>query len=113
MGIRNVALALAFWFAAGTALAGDLEDGNTAYKLGDYKKALHFFKPLAERGSALAQFGLGVMYDQGHGVPQNYKEALKWYRLAADQGHADAQSSLGLMYKEGLGVPQDDKEVQL
>ena len=32
----------------------------------------------AEQGSAVAQFNLGTMYDNGEGVIQDYKEAVKW-----------------------------------
>jgi TPR repeat protein len=67
-------------------------------------------KKLAEGGSGLAQYSLGVMYANGDGVPQDYKEAMKWYRKSADQGNANAQFSLGVMYDKGEGVPQDYKE---
>ena len=48
-------------------------------------------KALADQGHAAAQFNLGIMYDNGEGVPENDAEAVKWYRKAADQGHSDAQ----------------------
>ena len=63
---------------------------------------------LAEQGHAIAQYNLGVMYDNGEGVPQDYAEAVKWYQLAAEQGHAKAQNNLGVMYAKGRGVEQDD-----
>ena len=44
----------------------------------------------AEQGDAVAQFNLGVKYDNGQGVPQDYAEAVKWYRKAAEQGDAGA-----------------------
>jgi len=66
---------------------------------------LREIKKLAESGDVEAQFNLGLMYDQGQGVPQNYSEAVKWYRKAAEQGHADAQYFLGTMYVQGQGVP--------
>ena len=53
---------------------------------------------------------LGVMYDNGDGVPENDAEAVKWYRKAADQGHASAQYNLGVMYSNGEGVPENDAE---
>ena len=40
----------------------------------------------AEKGNAPAQFNLGLMYDNGRGVPKDEAEAVKWYRKAADQG---------------------------
>jgi len=85
-----------------------LASGIQAYKAGDYKKALKIFKPLAEQGSAAAQFNLGNMYLYGEGVPQDYADAVKWYRIAAEQGDAEAQAMLGIMYLNGEGVPQDN-----
>jgi uncharacterized protein len=95
---------------AGAAVAGPLEDGRAAYDRQDYETALQLWRPLAEQGTAYAQYNLGVMYAEGHGVPQNYAEAVKWYRLAADQGPAAAQNNLGLMYESGHGVPQNYAE---
>jgi len=65
------------------------------------------WQPLAEQGDVRAQFNLGVMYHQGHGVPQDYTEAVKWYRLVAEQGDAVAQFNLGVMYAKGQGVAQN------
>ena len=62
---------------------------------------------LAEAGNAAAQYNLGVMYDNGQGVPQDDVEAVRWLRLAADQGYVSAQLALGVMYASGQGVPQD------
>ena len=45
----------------------------------------------AEQGDAAAQNSLGVMYDQGRGVPQDDVEAVRWYRRAAAQGLASAK----------------------
>lgn len=66
-------------------------------------------KSLAEQGDAeaQAQFNLGVMYDNGRGIPENDAEAVKWYRKAAEQGHASAQGNLGVMYANGDGVPEN------
>ena len=75
--------------------AGPYEDGNAAYSRKDYATALKIWKPLAEQGHANAQFDLGVIYDNGDGVPQDYAEAVKWYRMAAEQGYATAQFNLG------------------
>jgi len=88
----------------------DLASGQRAYDRGDYATALKEFLPLAQQGDAKAQWVLGLMYEQGEGVPQDFKEAVRWYRLAADQGNASAQHSLGWLYSHGQGVPQDYKE---
>ena len=39
----------------------------------------------AEQGNAAAQYNLGVMYNNGRGVPQDYVQAHKWLNLAASR----------------------------
>ncbi len=92
---------------AGSVAAGPLEDGAAAYERGDYATALRTWRPLADQGSAIAQFNLGLMYDNGEGVPRDYTAAASWYRKAADQGYASAQANLGFMYANGEDVPRD------
>ena len=67
-------------------------------------------KAAAEGGYDQAQVNLGILYENGRGVPQSYKETAKWFRKAADQGHAKAMYKMGLLYQDGQGVPQDDVE---
>jgi len=97
-------LFLFFWPAL---VHADFQAGKDAYDRGDYETALKELRPLAEQGLAAAQKNLGVMYQQGQGVPQDYAEAVKWTRRAAEQGFAAAQYNLGVMYYEGQGGPQD------
>ena len=61
----------------------------------------------AQKGDASSQNSLGLMYDNGQGVPQDYVQSMKWFRLAADQGFANAQYNLAVMYDNGQGVPKD------
>ena len=65
-------------------------------------------KALADQGIAYAQYNLGVMYDNGRGVPESDAKAVKWHRKAADQGLANAQLNLGVMYDNGEGVPENN-----
>jgi len=92
---------------AGPVAAGPFEDGLSAYNRQDYATALRTWRPLADQGDADAQYNLGIMYDNGQGVPKDDVQAVKWYRLAADQGNAIAQTNLGVMYATGQGVPRD------
>ena len=64
----------------------------------------------AEQGDAEAQFNLGLMYDDGKGVPHDNTESVKWFRKAAEQGYAKAQHRLGFAYLIGQGVPKNDVE---
>ena len=75
-----------------------------AYKKGNYKAALNEWLPLAEKGSAEAQFNLAGMYAKGYGVVMDEKKSFDWYKKSAEQGHAKAQYNLGVMYLIGSGV---------
>jgi TPR repeat protein len=92
---------------AKTVVQKGSEPGAKAYQLGDYAAALRVWQPLAEQGDPSAQYNLGNMFNEGHGVEQDHAEALKWFRKASEQGFADAQHSLGNMYRNGRGVTQD------
>ena len=39
----------------------------------------------ADQNLAAAELGLGVLYENGQGVPQDDIEAAKWYQKAVDQ----------------------------
>ena len=96
--------------AALKATYGDAFTANqaiSAYERGDYAIAFPVFKALAEQGDTRFNVGLGVMYMQGQGTPQNFDEAVRWFRKAADQGYGLAQSWLAAMYSKGMGVPLD------
>ena len=88
-------------------MADALSDATRVYNTGDYEQAAKLYRPLAEKGSAEAQYVLGMMYRAGRGVERDNKEARKWYQLAAEQGHPIAQFYLGWMYAHGKSVPQD------
>ena len=104
---RSLASTFLFLVLATPAWAG-FDEGVKAYKQGDYATALREMRPLAVDGDVRSQYGLGVMYARGQGVPQDQLEAVKWYRKAAEQGHADAQFNLAVMYAKGRGVARDD-----
>ena len=74
----------------------------------DYAKAVYWFQKAAVQGNADAEYNLGVLYDDGQGVPLDYAKAVYWYRKAAAQGLAVAESNLGRFYGTGQGTPRDD-----
>ena len=94
---------------AASATAGPLEDGEAAWSRGDYATALALLRPLADQGVAQAQATLGIMYDNGQGVPRDDSAAVAWFRKAADQGHPHAEYDLALKYSQGRGVSRDDE----
>jgi len=72
------------------AAAGPVEDGEAAYRNRDYNTALRLWRPLADQGNISAQFDLGVIYANGHGVPQDFVTAHMWFNLAAAGGDQTA-----------------------
>jgi TPR repeat protein len=81
---------------------------------------------LAEGGDNIAEFNLGLMYENGHGIPLDFsgepslrkmtwlsirtlhlKEAEKWYVKSAKKGNSDAMFNLGAMYHNG-NPPKDN-----
>jgi tetratricopeptide (TPR) repeat protein len=87
-----VKVAILFFSLCLPALA-DLAAGEQALKNGDYATAIKEFLALAKQGNAVAQFNLGLMYDDGYGVRQDYAEALRWYLKAAEQGDATTRTT--------------------
>ena len=53
---------------------------------------------------------LGMLYQNGQGVPQDYAEAVRWFRKAADQGHARPSTVSARCTRTAEGVPQDYAE---
>lgn len=86
------------------------EDGERAYKLGDYATAYRVWTASAAEGNPNAQNALGVMYLNGQSVTKDDVEAVRWFRLAAEQGHPKAQTNLGSSYANGRGVLRDDAQ---
>jgi TPR repeat protein len=85
----------------------DFQAGLDAYQKADYVGAAKEWQPLADAGDPVAQYNLGLLYLDGHGVPQSSSEAANWFRRAAEQDYTQAQHNLGAMYGSGQGVKRD------
>lgn len=77
-------------------------------KAGNGIEAIEWLAKAADRGHAISQNNLGLVYIQGlAGVPKNPVLAEKYMRMAADQELGDAQFNLGFMHLMGH-VPNAD-----
>ncbi len=103
MNIRFMISALAITLSSEIAAAQDTDTLRDTNK-NDINESL---RAQAESGDPDVQFGFGVLYDIGKGVPQDHSEAAGWYRRAAEQGDAYAQYNLGWLYYSGDGVILD------
>ena len=86
----------------------DYAAGAAAYQKGDYAAAFREWSADAAAGDAHAQQGLGVLYENGEGVPaRDFPRAVEWYRAAAAQGLPAGPNNLALLYADGRGVPRN------
>ena len=100
-------LAVVLATALGSASA-DFAAGLEAHREGRYADAVDHWSRCAEQGDARAQYGLGVIYNEGRGTEVDYARAARWFSRAARQDLAEAQMELGFMRASGRdGVAQD------
>ena len=55
---------------------------------------MHFFALASESGHAVAQFNLGVAYEEGIGVEMDTATAKSWFQKSAALGFAPAHLML-------------------
>lgn len=115
--LGNLAEALK-WYRRGA----DLEDVSSQTHLAemylegwgverDLSEALKWFMPSAQRGYALSEYKVGLVYLRGDAkVRRDVTLAVEWFNKAAVRGFARAQNDLGVLYEEGNGVPRNDRE---
>jgi TPR repeat protein len=58
------------------------------------KEAANWMRKAAEQNLAAGQQGLGVLYEDGDGVPEDDIQAATWYRKAVDQNYVPAMNDL-------------------
>lgn len=70
---------------------------GTLYSIGDdtvqqnYKKAVGWYRKSATQGFHVAQYQLGLMYQDGQGVPRNVVLSHMWMLIAASQEYPGAK----------------------
>ena len=87
--------------------ANRFDAGLKAAQAGEYPTAVRYWEPLAAEGHALARYNLGVLYEQGKGVPADPRKAAQLYGQAAAEDIPLAKVNLGLMYINGNGVERN------
>jgi Sel1 repeat len=90
-----------------------LDKASADCQAGRYKEGAEEFKQLGNEGCPFAQCILGVMYQNGKGVPKNVHTAIGWYTKSAKQGNPVAEEHLGEIYQFGeQGIKQDNAEAK-
>lgn len=85
-----------------TACASPVDRGFNAYSNGQYDVAAAHWSEPAIRGDAIAQYNVGVLWENGHGSTlKNLAEASQWYLRAATQGYVPAMVPLARIQIQG------------
>ncbi len=100
--LKHVSLLLLLIGISVTAHA-DFSQGQKAFDAQDYADAYSQWRSAADQGDGQSQFGLGQLFEQGLGVPQNFVEAHKFYNLAAAQGLAEARAARDQLSQQMTG----------
>jgi TPR repeat protein len=81
---------------------------------GDLERAVTLYQDAADRGDLRAMVSLGLLMEQGQGLPQNQTEALRLYQKAANGGSPDGMINLAYALFNGAGVqPDPDRAIAL
>ena len=77
----------------------------------DYSKAREWYEKAAKQGFAMAQYGLGAMYEHGlGGVEQSDSIAMRWYGRAAAQGLEEAKQKCDTILQKRRAEKMRQKE---
>ncbi len=83
----------------------------------DAIEAIDWLKKAAGQELTIAQYGMGMVFENGWGVSKDTAQAEKWFHIAlmscrklVKKGNTDAQSTLAVLYSTGRGVKKDPAE---
>ncbi|CAB4472839.1 unnamed protein product [Rhizophagus irregularis] len=70
-------------------------------------KAFESYEKAANQGYKVAQYILGIYYQNRKSAEKDVVKALEYYKKSADQGYSYAQFQLGNCYLSGIGTGVD------
>lgn len=97
-----VVMALASCVTTSDSSAPSFDQGEKAFKTGDYKTAYQNLYPLAVDGRPDAQYAVGYMFYYGKGIAKNERIGESWIREAAVNGSSQAEQALELLTQKGM-----------
>ena len=100
-GMAEAQINLGMMFESGQGVLQNFDEAIKWYQLAASQGLIKAQEKLnllvSKAAAAQVNFGLGVAFENGQGVPQDIMEAIRWYQLAADQGLIKAQEKLNLL----------------
>ncbi|WP_133140780.1 tetratricopeptide repeat protein [Legionella genomosp. 1] len=76
----------------------------------DYANAADNYSRAAATGDAIAQYDLGLLYENGKGMPVNPEKAREYFQQAAEQGYGKAMTQLAGLYFNGINGIRDEQQ---
>jgi len=95
---------------AETVISDELKTVLSLLERTNYADGILELRKLAERGDMEAQYQLGNIYLQGHGVETDYRQAFCLFEEAANSGYLKAACKLGYLYEKGYGTTRNLKK---
>ena len=92
--------------------SGVFRKGMEFYNRRQYGEAVNYFRRAADGGNTPAMSNLGLLYEEGKGVPKDEAKAVELYTRAMndeDNPESQAMVNLGIMYLDGRGGLQKDE----
>ena len=100
-GMAEAQINLGMMFESGQGVLQNFDEAIKWYQLAASQGLIKAQEKLnllvSKAAAAQVNFGLGVAFENGQGVPQDIMEAIRWYQLSADQGLIKAQEKLNLL----------------
>ena len=88
----------------------DIVDGVKAYEFENYEFAFQELLPFAINGNKKAQYYIGLMYQEGHGVNQNISLSKEWLdKSRLSEGSGSVEFSENEQY---LNLLQEELEIE-
>jgi TPR repeat protein/serine/threonine protein kinase len=86
--------------------------GTRADDAGRYDEAFAWFQRAADEGDSEGKLRLGILYRDGHGVPQDQVKALELFLEVAGAGNTWGMVEVGYAYQEGRGTARDFEQAR-
>lgn len=103
---RSRALLLCALLSLPFMASADFNDALTAYRTQDFSKAVAKARTAAMVGDARGSLLLGILYQNGMGVPANSSTAAGWYEKAAQGGMSKSYANWRSCMRAGTAYPK-------
>lgn len=98
--IRFLAFVSIFVSSLALASQDELQLASRLLSEGKYERALKLLQQEKYKDHTWANYSLGVIYMNGHGVNLNTSKAIEYFEIAAAQGNVDAMINMASIYSE-------------